>query len=192
MQFDCLNGQASYPADKVRILAEIGNQHQQLNASVHSRVAVQALELGLGQSSEEFQHFSRAIAKGRPAQLEFSARGADPLNFDQLISALDAETLEELTIRKVKNPEMLEALGKGFAILKLLDLSDCSFELLPTNALSGMVSLKVLKVPVLTSLPESIGGCVALQRLNLSGCSSLTTLPEGIGGLVRLNRWNEN
>ena len=38
----------------------------------------------------------------------------------------------------------------------------------------------------LVSLPEQLGGCTALKRLDLSGCSGLVSLPEGLGECKRL------
>jgi hypothetical protein len=42
----------------------------------------------------------------------------------------------------------------------------------------------------LTGLPESLGGLMELQTLNLKGCSGLTGLPESLGGLTGLQTLN--
>ena len=53
-----------------------------------------------------------------------------------------------------------------------------------------LVQVKIRDNKKLTSLPESVGECTALQTLDLHGCSGLVSLPERLGectGLQTLN-----
>ena len=49
-----------------------------------------------------------------------------------------------------------------------------------------LVTVKIFNNEELTSLPESVGECKALQTLHLSGCEALTSLPD-LSGLEQLS-----
>ena len=53
MAFACLEGNASFKPDKDRILEDIGEDHQQLDNTVHGRVAAAFLRRGLEEGFQE-------------------------------------------------------------------------------------------------------------------------------------------
>ena len=53
MLFACIEGNASFKPDKDRILEDIGEDHQQLDNTVHGRVAAAFLRRGLEEGFQE-------------------------------------------------------------------------------------------------------------------------------------------
>jgi hypothetical protein len=71
----------------------------------------------------------------------------------------------------------------------ILDLSRRDSIVSLPESIGGLGALEKLYLrgcTSLASLPEDIGGLGALKELNLYGCTSLASLPEGIGGLGAL------
>ena len=75
--------------------------------------------------------------------------------------------------------ELFEALA---ATLEELDVRYCTGLPVLPESLGSCTLLKRLECSHsgLTSLPSSIGGCVALEELNVSYCRALTALPESL------------
>ena len=130
LTFDCAEGIASYPADKVKIMAaigDVGEQHQ-LNCSVHGRVAVASLRPALEQGGELAEQAIEAIKAGRLVRFELNIKGSEAdtvQNVQSVVSALDPQTLESLALYsrcwKQADEWLAEALA-GRVFVKLLQL----------------------------------------------------------------------
>merc|ERR1712166_313193 len=66
--FKCAEGAASVEADKVNILAEIGELTDALDDKIHSVVAAGALERVLKENGERLDRYLEAVRKGSPPQ----------------------------------------------------------------------------------------------------------------------------
>ena len=141
LTFDCADGIASYPADKVKIMAAIGavEEQHQLNCSVHGRVAVASLRPALEQGGELAEQAIEAIKAGRLVRFELAMEGSEAdtvQNVQSVVSALDPQTLESLALYsqcwKQADEWLAEALvGRVFVKLLQLELQsesllDCS------------------------------------------------------------------
>ncbi|XP_078149396.1 putative disease resistance protein RGA3 [Carex rostrata] len=85
-------------------------------------------------------------------------------------------------------PEIgLDDLCKALSNLRILDLSESNFSILP-NSLCDLVHLRYLDVKrsEVTELPNSIGNFKYLVYLNLSFCSNLSHVPQNIINLQEL------
>ena len=148
MSFDCAKGQASVAADRDKIIIEIGDvsAQQQLNRSVHGRVASASLRLALEQGGELAEQTIQAIRTGRLVRLELAMTGstADTVQSVQLlVSALDPQTLQHLVLHsqcwKQAHTWLAEALGgRVFGTLLTLDLQSESWQC--SNVLAAAVA----------------------------------------------------
>ena len=130
LTFDCADGIASYPADKVKIMAAIGavQEQHQLNCSVHGRVAVASLRPALEQGGELAEQAIEAIKAGRLVRFELAMTGSEAdtvQNVKSVVSALDPQTLESLALYskcwRQADEWLAEALA-GRVFVKLLQL----------------------------------------------------------------------
>jgi len=83
---------------------------------------------------------------------------------------------------------LLQTWLSRYRYLRILDLSDSSFETLP-NSISKLVHLRVLDLSSnrqIKRLPHSICKLQNLQVFSVSGCMKLEALPKGIGMLKNL------
>ena len=83
---------------------------------------------------------------------------------------------------------LLQTWLSRYRYLRILDLSDSSFETLP-NIISKLVHLRVLDLSnnrQIKKLPHSIGKLQNLQVFSVSGCMQLEALPKGLGMLKKL------
>ena len=137
MTFDCAKGEASVATDKDRIMARIGGtaEQQQLNRSVHARIAAASLRSALEQGGELAVKSMQAIRVGRLARFELVLTGsaADTVqNVQSLVEALDPQALQQLALYsqcwKRANQWLTAALaGRVFAKLLKLDLQSDLF-----------------------------------------------------------------
>ena len=135
--FDCANGQASHAPDRDKIITEIGNveAQQQLNCSVHGRVAAASLRSALEAGGELAEQTIQTIRTGRLDQLDLAMTGstADTVqNVQLLVSALNPQTLDRLVLHSVcwkqAHEWLAEALGERvFTKMRILDLPCESF-----------------------------------------------------------------
>ncbi|KAK7336555.1 hypothetical protein VNO77_17099 [Canavalia gladiata] len=85
---------------------------------------------------------------------------------------------------------ILETWISRYKYLRVLDLSDSSFETLP-NSTGKLEHLRVLNLSnncKIKRLPHSICNLQNLQVLSLGGCMELETLPKGLGKLISLRQ----
>ena len=132
LMFDCAEGEASFDSDRIRIIAAIGavEEQQQLNRSLHGRVAAASLRPALEQGGKLAELAIDAIKKGRLVRFELAMTDskADTVeNVQSLVSALDPETLQQLALFsqcwKRANEWLAEAIaGRVFASLLKLEL----------------------------------------------------------------------
>ena len=132
LMFDCAKGEASKEIDRNRIIAAIGavEEQQQLNWSLHGRVAAASLRPALEQGGKLAELAIDAIKKGRLVRFELAMTEskADTVeNVQSLVSALDPETLQQLALFsqcwKRANEWLAEAIaGRVFASLLKLEL----------------------------------------------------------------------
>ncbi|XP_058738236.1 putative disease resistance protein RGA3 isoform X2 [Vicia villosa] len=90
----------------------------------------------------------------------------------------------------VDNESLLDASILRYKYLRILDLSDSSFETLP-NSIAKLEHLRVLNLSDncnIKRLPHSICKLQCLQVLSLSGCMNLETLPKGLDKLISLRQ----
>ena len=115
----CRDGKASMEADRVRILGAIGKGAQQLDATIHGRVAAAGLRRALEEGSEQAERFLEAVQKGRLPKFVLDMEGSDADNestMHHMCGALcmdtegTAQTLVSLTLTR---SEGLTALHEG-------------------------------------------------------------------------------
>ncbi|XP_029126783.1 disease resistance protein RGA2 [Cajanus cajan] len=88
----------------------------------------------------------------------------------------------------VDNEALLVTWITRYKYLRILDLSDSSFETLP-NSIAKLKHLRALTLEnncKIKRLPDSIRKLQNLQLLSLRGCVELETLPKGLGMLISL------
>ncbi|RZB41482.1 putative disease resistance protein RGA3 [Glycine soja] len=91
----------------------------------------------------------------------------------------------------VGSEALLDTLKTSYKNLRVLDLSDSSFESLP-NSIAKLEHLRALTVAnncKIKRLPHSICKLQNLEILSLRGCKELETLPRGFGMLISLRKF---
>jgi len=90
----------------------------------------------------------------------------------------------------VDSVALLDARIARYKFLRILDLSDSSFETLPSS-IAKLEHLRALSLEHnrnIKRLPQSICKLQNLQSLSLRGCVELETLPKGLGMLISLRK----
>ena len=64
--------------------------------------------------------------------------------------------------------------------------TDAANEIMLSIVQPSLVELRFSDCAALTALPEAIGNCTSLTKLDLWGCTGLTALPEAIGNCTSL------
>ena len=112
----CRDGEASVPDDKVRILGSIGAAVNQLDVTVHGRVAAAGLRRALEAGGEEADSFLAAVRDGHLCKVALDMKGSvadDMKNMQNLFEALCANeggtagTLVALTVTRSAGLMML-------------------------------------------------------------------------------------
>ncbi|GAU30049.1 hypothetical protein TSUD_332180 [Trifolium subterraneum] len=90
----------------------------------------------------------------------------------------------------LESESMLDTWVLRYKYLRILDLSDSSFETLP-NSITKLKHLRVLNLSnncKIKRLPHSICNLQILQVLSLSGCMQFESLPKELGKLISLRQ----
>ncbi|KAL4607894.1 hypothetical protein ACB092_09G208500 [Castanea dentata] len=107
----------------------------------------------------------------------------------EVTTQLERLSKVQTIIFKTEQPmSILKACISRFKYLRVLDLSDSSFEVLP-NSIGSLKHLRYLDLSLnyeIKQLPDSICKLYSLQTLLLGGCSNLERLPKGIRDIIRL------
>merc|ERR1712166_1706076 len=184
--FRCEDGKASVEADRLKIMAEIGNRATLLNDTIHGKISAAALERVLKEGSDRLHDFLEAIKRSPPRELTLfimRSEGDTQENVTAVIEALAANGANKcvkLTLCSEGATEIPSCVGELTA-LEYLDIGFCSSLVSLPESMGKLTALKwlILALQQLVSLPESIGELTALERLSLS-CSSLVSLPESM------------
>jgi len=195
ISFRCQDGKASVEADRLKIMAEIGNRATLLNDTIHGKISAAALERVLKEGSDRLHDFLEAIKRSPPRELTLfimRSEGDTQENVTAVIEALAANGANKcvkLTLCSEGATEIPSCVGELTA-LEYLDIGFCSSLVSLPESMGKMTALKKLRLAgcrSLVSLPESIGELTALEDLSLSD-SSLVSLPESMGELTAL-KW---
>ena len=167
--FKCLEGQASQPQDKAKIIKSIGEGHEDLDNLVHGVMARAGLRKALAAygPGERLEPFLQGLAKGKVKDLSVSFSDVpEEWHTEEvmrsIVEAVDPETIEtlRLTYSKAAGDWLAPLVGRKFERLRKLGLS---------------------RSKGLQSLPEGVfDGMGELETLNLDGCTGLQSLPEGV------------
>ena len=189
--FKCKDGQASFEADKVRILKAIGDGSETLDAKVHGVVACAALRRALEEGGTRRETFLEAVRNGKVRKLQLSLAGsaADTAEtWREVVGALDATATEELSMQTWLEGEFPVSSFGRLTSLTSINVSECKgLTSLPEGLFSGLTSLTSINMQGcrgLTSLPD-LSGLTSLTSINMSGCRGLTSLPD-LSGLTSL------
>jgi len=203
LEFKCMEGQASVPADADRIKGAIeklqtystGGLKEQgstrLDRVVHGVVALSALSRVLGTNdSARRAKYMRALQNGehREVRLDLDdlvqiqenphrmGTHGEPSYEDQLMSMLNESAWQNKPagVEESAVNEVVEALS------------------LRAASRGGVPSLEVLEIksPGTVWLSERLGSCSKLRELNLEGCKSLKSLPKRLRKCTALTRLN--
>ncbi|KAL4607901.1 hypothetical protein ACB092_09G208800 [Castanea dentata] len=110
-------------------------------------------------------------------------------NGQEVTTQLEKLSRVQTIIFKTEQPaSLLEACIARFKYLRVLDLSQSSFEVLPSSigSLKHLRYLNLLGNDIIKQLPDSICKLHSLQILMLGGCSNLERLPKGIRDIISL------
>ena len=192
LTFDCAKGEASVDADRNRIMAAIGavEEQQQLNWSLHGRVAAASLRPALEQGGELAELAIDAIKKGRLVRFELAMTEskADTVeNVQSLVLALDPETLQQLALfsqcwKRAKEWFAEAMAGRVFANLLKFDLQS---ESLLRHCFSVMLFLYSLHIQTLSRSqstnylsnalsPQTASRALSVHKLRVRGSQSTT------------------
>ncbi|KAM4080177.1 hypothetical protein ACB094_09G172000 [Castanea mollissima] len=107
----------------------------------------------------------------------------------EVTTQLERLSKVQTIIFKTEQPmSILKACFSRFKYLRVLDLRNSSFEMLP-NSIESLKHLRYLDLSFnrrIKQLPDSICKLYSLQTLLLLGCSNLERLPKGIRDIIRL------
>ena len=206
IRFLCLAGQASVEKDRERIVIDIGNQSNTLDATVHGVVASGALRRALEAGGPRAAAFLEAVRHGHVRKLQLALQDSNTDRVEtvdtvetwlQVVGALDTIATKELSMQT--GLQALPGLSFGrLTSLTSIDMRECGVTSLPEGLFGGLTSLTSIDMSYsygLTSLPEGLfGGLTALTSINMSYCWSgrvLTSLPGGLfDGLTSLTSIN--
>ncbi|CAK8543233.1 unnamed protein product [Lathyrus sativus] len=127
--------------------------------------------------SQQVRHFSMIDNGSLDSALFPKSKSVRTILFPIKGVGLDSESLLDAWILRYK-------------YLRILDLSDSSFETLP-NSIDKLKHLRVLYLSDncnIKRLPCSICKLQCLQVLSFAGCMNLETLPKGLGKLISLRK----
>ncbi|XP_075637228.1 disease resistance protein RGA2-like [Castanea sativa] len=137
-----------------------------------------------------------SITKGECSVVtKMSTLAAEVCHLSILESGQEVTTqLERLSkvqsiIFKTEQPmSILKSCISRFKYLRVLNLSNSSFEILPNSigSLKHLSYLDLTKNGIIKQLPDSICKLYNLQTLLLDSCSNLERLPKGIRDIIRL------
>ncbi|RDX67392.1 putative disease resistance protein RGA3, partial [Mucuna pruriens] len=148
-------------------------------------------DLALYVAKEEF-----LVVKSHTHNIPEQVRYLSILENDSLNYALFPKSRSVRTIlfpiqgMGVDSEALLDTWIKRYRYLRVLDLSDSSFETLP-NSIAKLEHLRALSLKnncKIKRLPHSICKLQHLQFLSLRGCMELETLPKGLGMLISLRK----
>ena len=189
VSFRCVDGEASVPADKERILGEIGADVQLLDELVHAVVAQAALERVLKEGGDRQARYLKAIRRGKQLRLDLVGSLADTQEVLSIVVDELAKTgaCQRLCLRTEISffPDSISQLNA----LQELDLTGCSGLTALPGSISQLNALLILCLASCTGLkvlPDNIFRLSSLQKLDLTGCSGFTALPGSIGQLNAL------
>ena len=204
--FKCLEGQASQPQDKAKIIKSIGEGHEDLDNLVHGVMA----RAGLGKAlaaygpGERLEPFLQGLAKGKVKDLDVNvsfSKVPEKWHTEEvmrsIVEAVDPETIETLRLRysKAAGDWLAPLVGRKFERLRELWLRGCEgLESLPEGVFDGMgelLNLSLCNCKGLQSLPAGVLDKLGkLKDLDLGSCTSLRSLPDGLldGHLDKLTR----
>ncbi|KAM3691138.1 hypothetical protein ACJW31_09G172700 [Castanea mollissima] len=107
----------------------------------------------------------------------------------EVTTQLERLSKVQTIIFKTEQPmSILKACISRFKYLRVLDLQNSSFEVLP-NSIGSLKHLRYLDLSAnckIKQLPDSICKLNSLQTLLLTNCSNLERLPKGIRDMIRL------
>ena len=110
-------------------------------------------------------------------------------NGQEVTTQLEKLSKVQTIIFKTKQPaSLLEACIARFKYLRVLYLSNSSFEVLPSS-IGSLKHLRYLDLAgnhIIRKLPDSICKLHSLQTLQLGGCRNLERLPKGIRDIISL------
>ena len=110
-------------------------------------------------------------------------------NGQEVTTQLEKLSKVQTIIFKTEQPaSLLEACITRFKYLRVLDLSNSSFEVLPSS-IGSLKHLRYLDISgndIIKQLPDSICKLHSLQTLVLDNCSNLERLPKGIRDIISL------
>ncbi|KAM3691142.1 hypothetical protein ACJW31_09G173100 [Castanea mollissima] len=110
-------------------------------------------------------------------------------NGQEVTTQLEKLSKVQTIIFKTEQPvSLLEACITRFKYLRVLNLSNSSFEVLPSSigSLKHLRYLDLAENGRIKQLPDSICKLHSLQTLLLGGCSNLERLPKGIRDIISL------
>ncbi|KAM3691148.1 hypothetical protein ACJW31_09G173600 [Castanea mollissima] len=110
-------------------------------------------------------------------------------NGQEVTTQLEKLSKVQTIIFKTEQPvSLLEACITRFKYLRVLNLSNSSFEVLPSSigSLKHLRYLDLVENCRIKQLPDSICKLHSLQTLLLGGCSNLERLPKGIRDIISL------
>ena len=196
IDFKCSDGQASFAADRTRILKRIEkdfdektgqNGFNMLDTRVQGIMAAAGLNRVVGEAEAVWRQFLDAVCEGNLHHLQLDLTGVDEAceqKLEQVVHALDRSELVELNITNVTTVgSWADNLASSrFTRLRRLDLRHCTgLKSLPDGLWAQMETLESLNLANCTSLEQLPAGMMlgSLKRLNLGG-SGIQSLAEDI------------
>ena len=147
---------------------------------MHDLVHDLALSIAKGESSVVTKKSTLAVEVCHPSFLE---------NGQEVTTQIEKLSKVQTIIFKTEQPaSLLEACIARFKYLRVLNLSNSSFEVLPSS-LGSLKHLRLLDLENncrIKQLPDSICKLHRLQTLHLAGCSNLERLPKDIEDIISL------
>jgi hypothetical protein len=166
--FKCLEGQASQPQDKAKILKSIGEGHEDLDNLVHGVMA----RAGLGKAlaaygpGERLEPFLQGLAKGKVKDLEVDFEDVpEDWHTDEvmrsIVEAVDPETIETLWLKnsKAAGDWLAPLVGRKFERLRELRLYGCQgLQSVPEGVFDGLGELEKLSLNEFEGLQSQYEG----------------------------------